>query len=263
MASTPVRAIVRPPAATFEHCIRPEGSVDPIDRALARRQHDAYAAVLAGQGIDVIRVDADDRYPDCCFVEDPVVIVGGTAVVCAMAALSRRGEGDALERVLAPSHRVHRMEPPAAMDGGDVIHVGRRLFVGLSGRTNAAGVEALRAVAAREGVEVMPVAVTGVLHLKSACTAIDDETVLIDTRHADRSAFAGLRLVEVDADESYAANALALGSAVVVSAGFPHTRDRVAAAVAGAGVRVVELGMSEFRKAGGSLTCLSILLDAI
>lgn len=260
MAAKPANAIVRLPAATFERCIRPEGSVDPIDRALAVRQHDAYVAVLAARGIDVIRVDADDRYPDCCFVEDPVVIVGGTAVVCEMASEARRGEGDALAPVLSPLRRIHHLQPPATMDGGDVIRMGGRIFIGLSRRTNAAAVDQVRTVAAREGIAVTAVAVGGVLHLKSACTALDDDTLLIDRRHADPSAFAGKRLVDVPADESYAANALALGDTVVVSAGFPRTRDRVASALSG--VDVVELGMSEFRKAGGSLTCLSILLDA-
>jgi dimethylargininase len=260
MTSTRTRAIVRSLPATFDRSIRPPGSIDPIDLARARRQHDAYVAVLSGQGIDVTRIAAADRYPDCCFVEDPAVVVGEDAIICEMAAPSRRGEGAPIERELARHTRIHRMRAPATMDGGDVIRMGTRVFVGISERTNAAAVEQLRAMVTPAGYTVTPVAVEGVLHLKSACTPLDDETLLVDDRRVDTTAFGGLRRVGVPPEEGYAANALALARVVVVSARFPRTRERVEEAVAPAGREVVELDMSEFRKAGGSLTCLSILL---
>jgi dimethylargininase len=137
--------------------------------------------------------------------------------------------------------------------------VGSHVFVGLTERTNPEAVLQLRALLG-SGYTVTPVEVSGVLHLKSACTALDDKTLIIDPTHVDKRALAGFDLVEVPPNEGYAANSLALGGCVVVSEGHPATRELVAAVGKRGGFEVVELGMSEFRKAGGSLTCLSILL---
>lgn len=251
-------AIVRGVPDSFAAAIRPEGSTGgDIDVALARVQHERYVDALERTGVTVERVEADEDFPDCCFVEDPVVVVENAAFLCRMAAPSRNGEGKALERLLRHRRPLWRMQAPATMDGGDVIRVGRRLFVGLSARTNAEAIQQLRYSLGDE-YRVTPVEVRGVLHLKSACTPVDDTTLLADARCVDLRAFedAGFRIVEAVPGEGYAANCLAVNGAVLMSAGFPRTRDRVT----GAGFDVVELDMSEFRKAGGSLTCLSVLL---
>jgi dimethylargininase len=248
-------AIVRSVCDRFVDCIRPAGSTDTIDVDLARAQHAAYLDVLRGHGLDIVRVGADERYPDCCFVEDTAVVVGPLAVVCNMAAPTRRGEEAAVERELTRARPVRHVGWPATVDGGDVVCMGRRVLVGLGERTNAEAVLQLRALLG-ERYTVSPVEVSGVLHLKSACTPLDDRTLLVDPTRVDTHALAGFDLVEVPPEEGYAANCLALGGRVVVSSGYPGTRERVAAY----GVEVVELDMSEFRKAGGSLTCLSILM---
>lgn len=247
-------AVVRSLPDSFDRCIRPADSTAPIDVALARTQHDTYVDLLSRLGLVVHRIDADERFPDCCFVEDPAIVVGNIAILCEMAAPARRGEGEAVARALSRYHALRRLGPPAFIDGGDVIRAGDRLFVGLSERTNAEAVQQLRYFLGDE-YAVMPVEVRDVLHLKSACTAIDAETLLIDPTKVDPVAFDGFELIEVPEGESYAANCLAVNGAVVVSAGFPRTSELVAST----GYEVIELSMSEFRKAGGSLTCLSIL----
>jgi dimethylargininase len=261
MTTTHTRAIVRGVADTLDGCIRPPGSVDPIDIPLARRQHAAYVEALSRLGLEVHSIAADDRYPDCCFVEDPAVIAGDAALVCRSAAPARRGEEVEVERALARFMRTERMAAPATMDGGDVMRVGKTLYVGLTERTNPEAALQLETIAGPAGFRVTTLRVRGVLHLKSACTPLDEDTVLVDPSKVDARAFAGCEVVEVPREEGYAANCLSVNGTVLVSeGGFARTRDLVAAWGAHRGFEVVGLEMSEFRKAGGSLTCLSLLL---
>jgi len=249
-------AIVRGVAATFDSSIRPEGDDRPIDVGLAADQHAAYCAVLESLGLRLVRLEADDRYPDCCFVEDTAVVVGETAVTSEMGAPSRRGEEKAIAAALGTisTHRVIRLEPPATMDGGDVISTGDQLFVGLTARTNEHAVRQLEGLLGPSGVDVVGVPVTDVLHLKSACTRIGPETFLVSERFAATGAFAEYERLIVPDEESYAANCLSVGGSVIVSEGFPRTKTLIEST----GIETVTLDMSEFRKAGGSLTCLSI-----
>ena len=244
-------------ADTFDSCIKPHGDPQPIDLDLARRQHDSYCSLLVRLGLELIRLDADERFPDCCFVEDTAVVAGDTAVVCEMGASSRRGEEVAVAAVLLERGlKLERLEPPASLDGGDVIVAGNELFCGMTDRSNREAAAKLGEFLAPEGIEVLPVPVTHVLHLKSACTRVAPGVVLIAEQLAGAEAFAGFERIVVPAGESYAANCLSVNGTVVLSAGFPRTRDLVEES----GFHVETLEMTEFRKAGGSLTCLSILL---
>ena len=156
---------------------------------------------------------------------------------------------------LAPDREFVRIEPPARIDGGDVLVVGRRVFVGQSGRTDAAGARALAAALAPFGYEVVPVAVPGSLHLKSAATALDAETLLVNAEWIDLAPLSGYDLVHVDPAEPWAANALAVGGRVLVHDGFPRTLERLAAR----GYGLYPIDVSEFLKAEAGVTCKSIL----
>ena len=252
------RAIVRGVPDTFDRCIKPHGVNDSIDIGLAREQHAAYCAVLEELGLELIRLDADDRYPDCCFVEDTVVVAGETAVVCEMGAQSRRGEEAAVANALSRGRlrRLHRLRPPATMDGGDAIYDGGRLIVGLSERTNREAVRQCEGALADLGIEVVSVPVTGFLHLKSACTPVAPGVYLVAESFAGINAIAPSETLAVPGEETYAANCLSVNGAVVVSDGFPLTREMIQSR----GFTTRTLSMTEFRKAGGSLTCLSVLL---
>lgn len=225
-----------------------------IDLALARGQHAAYVDGLRWLGFAVAALPPADHLPDSVFVEDPAVLVDGVALIARSAHPVRGLEAASVrEALVAAGFRVVDMVPGATLDGGDVLEVGPRLYVSPSGRTNAAGIEALReAFPDRQVVEVpLP---DGVLHLKCACSAPAPDVVLVAAGTVPVDGFAGARVVEIPEAELYAANAVGRAGRALVAAGHPAT----AAALREAGLEVRELDVSEIRKGDGSLTCLSL-----
>ncbi len=223
--------------------------------ATARRQHGAYRQALEDAGVSTTVLDADEAHPDSPFVEDTAVIIGDTALLSRPGAPSRRGEVGPVAQVLAEQFRTAAVAPPATLDGGDVLVVGDRVFVGLSGRTNQEGAGTVIMTAAPRGYAVRQVRVHGVLHLKSAVTALDGETLLGDFTRLDAGDFAGLRLLAVPGGEERAANVVALGDGrVLVAAEFPATAELLVES----GYEPLAVEASEFAKADGGLTCLSI-----
>ena len=248
-------AIVRPPGTTYVECIQPPGSVDAIDYARALEQHGAYVAAIATQAVDVVALEPDEHFPDSCFVEDAVIVTEGLGVVCLMGASTRRGEEISVAGALAEHVELAHITPPATIDGGDVVRIQNRLYVGVSQRTNRHAIDQLRAILEPRGGDVVAVEMKGVLHLKSACTYVGSDTIVISPEHVDPRSFGDCHAIAVPAAESYAANCLAVGDAVLVSAGYPRTRDLLDTR----GFDTQTLEMSEFRKGWGSLTCLSVL----
>lgn len=229
----------------------------PIDLARARAQHAEYRRVLTSLGAEVRVVDVSPQGPDAVFVEDAVVVLADRAVLTRMGVASRRAEVENLAPVLGEYRRLVRVEAPATLEGGDVLRVGRTLYVGQSVRTDAAGIAALAAHAEPAGYRVVRVAVEGCLHLKTACTALDAETLLANPGWVDVGAFQGMKIVEVDASEPFGANTLPIGGTICVSAAHPRTAARIAAL----GFPVVAIDISELEKAEAGLTCLSVLIE--
>jgi dimethylargininase len=252
-----LRALTRDVSPSLAQCELTYLDREPIDLARARAQHSAYCATLAALGLDVVRLAADAALPDCCFVEDTAVVVDEVAVLTSMGAASRRGERPAVEAALAADRPVARIELPARIDGGDVLVVGRRVFVGQSQRTDAAGAEALAAALRPFGYAVVPVPVGGCLHLKSAVTALDEETLLVNPEWIDAAPFRGYALVHVAPAEPWAAKVLAVAGRVVAHAGFVRTLAQLDAR--GYAVRPVDA--SEFLKAEAGVTCKSIVYE--
>jgi dimethylargininase len=246
---------VPPTLASCELTFHPR---EPIDLDLAVAQHTAYAALLRSLGLEVVELETDPSLPDCCFVEDVAVVLDEVALLTLPGVASRRGEIAAVAAALARFRSIERTNLPANLEGGDVLRVGRTLFVGRSARTNEAGIARLTAVAEPLGYRVRPVTVTGCLHLKSAVTALDDERLLANPTWVDTSPFAGRGIVAVDPGEPGAANVLRVGGLVIAHSGFPRTLDRVAAL----GYAVRPLDVSEFVKAEAALTCKSLLFSA-
>jgi dimethylargininase len=250
-----LRALTRDVSPALAECELTFLDREPIDVRRAIVQHDAYCAVLTALGLEVVRLPADAALPDCCFVEDAAIVVDEVAVAASMGAPSRRGEVAAVAAALARDREVVRVELPALLDGGDVLVVGRRVFVGQSGRTDAAGARALADALAPFGYQVVPVSVPGCLHLKSAVTALDAETLLVNPDWIDLWPLSPYELVRVDPAEPGAANVLAVPGGVVAHRGFPRTLERLAAR----GYPVHPVDVSEFLKAEAGVTCKSII----
>ena len=251
-------AVMRGVAPTLSSCELTFHERQPIDLERAVAQHAAYATLLRSLGLEVVELPADPAFPDCCFVEDVAVVLDELALVTRPGAVSRRGEAAAIQAALARYRPIETTPAPATLEGGDVLRVGRSLYVGRSRRTNAEGIARLAAVAEPLGYRVVPVAVTGCLHLKSAVTALDDGSVLVNRAWLDPAPLAGLELVDVAPEEPGAANVLRAGGCVIVHPGFPRTLERLAAR----GHAVRPLDVSEFLKAEAALTCKSLLFAA-
>lgn len=252
-------ALTRAISATFADALAAVPPDPPIDVALARGQHAAYRAALAAAGAEVEVLAADDACPDGCFVEDTAVIAGGLALVTRPGAPSRRAETAAIAAALAaraPHLALAHLPAPATLDGGDCLLVGDTLYVGRSARTSADGIAFAASVFAPRGVRVIAIDLPpGILHLKCVCAPLGEGRVLLARDTIAAASFAA-SIVWVPAAESYAANAVALGTHVLVSDGFPRTRD----ALERAGLTTHAVPTTEVRKADGALTCLSLLV---
>jgi len=228
----------------------------PIDVALARRQHAAYEAALEELGCEIRRLPEEPEMADSVFVEDTAVVFDEVAVIARPGAPARRREVPSVEAALHPLRPLARIEGPGTLDGGDVLVIGRGVFVGLTSRTNEAGIERLRSIVAPHGYRVRAVEVRGCLHLKSAATALDDRAVLVYPGAIDPTVFDGLERIEVDPSEPDAANGLRIGDVFLHPAAFRRTARRIRTH----GLRVVPLDLSELAKAEGAVTCCSLLV---
>lgn len=222
-----------------------------VDLGLAERQWQSYVDALTGVGWRVVEVAAEDSCPDAVFVEDPVVVYGKTAVMARSGAPERRAETAGVEAALE-GYDIQRIVAPGTLDGGDVLKVGRTVYVGRSDRTNDDGIRQLAAFL--PAADVVPVPVTKVLHLKSAVTALPDGTVigyppLVD----DPTLFDRFLAVPEEAG----AHVVLLGDdRVLMAASAPATADLFTSM----GLRPVTVDISEFEKLEGCVTCLSVRL---
>ena len=228
----------------------------PIDLARAREEHDAYEGCLEQLGCTLRRLPALEGFPDAVFVEDTAFVVGELAVIARPGAASRRGETARIASVLADYRPLAEIVAPGTLDGGDLLRVGRTVYVGASSRTNAAGIAQLGDALTPFGYRVVPVAVQGCLHLKSAACPVNDETVLLNPAYVDTAAFAGCRILEVDPAEPDAACVLRLDDTVLAAAAHAHTNARLERV----GIRVLTVPLGELAKAEAGVTCCSVIV---
>jgi len=251
-------AITRAVSAAFASCELTHLARAPIDVDRARAQHRAYEQALADAGASIRRLDASAEMPDSVFVEDIALVFPELAIVTRPGAESRRAEVPGVAAALAPLRPLREIQAPGTIDGGDVLVAGRRVFVGASTRTNDAAIAQLRQILGPLGYTVCATRVTGCLHLKSAVTAIDEGTLLVNRAWIEPAAFIGFTLVDVDPAEPQAANAVRLGDRIIFPSAFPRTARQLAAR----GLRVVTVDVDEIAKAEGAVTCCSLILGA-
>ena len=250
-----MKALMREPSDAIGQCALTFLERRPIDLTMARAQHAAYLSALRALGVDVRVLGAEPDLPDAVFVEDTAVVVDECAVVTRPGLDSRRGETDSVAAALEPLRPIVRITSPGTLEGGDVLRVGRTLFVGQTPRTNAEGTRQLSEYLQPHGYDVVAVTPTGCLHLKSAVTFAGDETILVNPEWIDVGLFSRWQCVPVAPEEPFGANALLVGETVFTAASAPLTRRKLDAL----GFHTEVLDTSEFEKAEAALTCLSIL----
>jgi dimethylargininase len=251
-------AITRAVSPGILHCELTFIARQPIDLARAEQQHCAYQQLLEKCGARVISLPAEPALPDSMFVEDPAIVLDELAIILPLGTETRGPEAASIAQALAKFRKLARVELPGQVEGGDLLPIGRRLFAGRSSRTNAEGIRQLASILAPYGYEVVSIAVTGCLHLKSAVTYVGSNTLLANRAWFDAKPFAGFEWINVALEEPHAANALAIGGTVIFPASFPRTRARLEAR----GFHVTPLDISELQKAESGLTCSSLVFNA-
>jgi dimethylargininase len=248
-------AVTREVSRSIIHCELTHLERTPIDVQRARAQHAEYEAALKHLGVAVLSLPEEPTLADSVFVEDTALVLDECAIILRPGADSRRPETESIAKVLSPYRRLFFVQAPARVDGGDILRVGRQIFIGLSSRSDANAIEQIQDFLEPYGYEVHAVEVSGCLHLKSAVTQVDEDTLLINPAWADKRKFPGMKFIEIDPSESYAANTLMIGDTNLYPNAFPKTRKKIE----GAGIKIVSVNADELAKAEGALTCCSLI----
>jgi dimethylargininase len=252
-------ALTRGVPLSISRCELTHLSREPIDHARAVEQHGAYERALARSGCRVERLPELPDLPDSVFVEDAAVVLDEVAVIARPGAESRRAEVPSVVDALRAYRELVFIEPPGTLDGGDVLTAGRRIYVGVSGRTNAEAARQLAASLAPHRYSVTPVPVRGCLHLKSAVTLATPDALVVNPKWVDETIFGGFQLIHVDPAEPMAANVLRSGGVTFCASAYPRTRARLA----DRRIRTEALDATEVAKAEGALTCCSLIFSQL
>lgn len=245
-------AIVRRPGRNFANGITTSNLGQP-DFGKALEQHAAYCEALIRCGVELTVLDADDRYPDGCFVEDTAVVNSRVKVISRPGAETRRGEEEAIAHVLAGSGPVESITAPGTLEGGDVLRAENHYYIGISERTNAEGAGQLADILSKHGFTSSLIRVEAGLHLKSDIAYLGERN-FISTPVFSKIAHPADTII-LDPDEYYSANCLRVNDHLLIARGFPKSKSQILEL----GYSIIELDMSEFRKMDGGLTCLSLL----
>lgn len=249
-------AITRKISPRFNECELTHISREPINLNLARQQHANYVLALQALGCEVIELPAEKDLPDSVFVEDTAFILPEVAIITRPGADSRKPEIESVAQALAPRRKLLRVHAPATVDGGDVLILGKNIFIGNSTRSNSAAVNQIQELLKPYGYVVAHVELRDCLHLKSALTKVDDQTLLINPNWADVSHFKHFRWIEIDAAEPYAANCLPINGQILYPTDFPKTAQKLEAH----GYKLKQVDLSELAKAEGAVTCCSLIV---
>lgn len=244
-------ALVRPPGNSFPQAISSHPAKNEIDLSKAKDQHKNYVEALKRVGAKIYAMPPEDSLPDSTFLEDTSFIFGGNAYLCCAKEETRRQEVNSVAQILKDYLQVARLEP--FIDGGDILDTPEAIFIGLSQRTND---KAFQYLANKVDKKTVPVPVLKGLHLKSAVSYLGNNILLINPKRVENSAFKNFQWVEVEEKDSYAANCLAITNQILMPAGFPETREKIHQQR----FETIELEMSEFEKADGGVTCLSLII---
>lgn len=251
-------ALTRGVSASLAQCELTFLDRQPIDVERARSQHGNYEQALRTLGCRVETLPEEPDLPDAVFVEDLALVLDEVAILTRPGVESRRPEADAITVALEHYRSLRFIQPPGTLEGGDILRLGRSLFVGLSGRSNQDGIRQLQEMTAPFGYSVQPATLRGCLHLKSAVTDITPDRLLLNPEWVAPETFEGWAWTGVAPGEAHAANALRIGGSVIYPRSFPRTFDILGRL----GLQIHALDVSEIQKAEGAVTCCSLVFEA-
>jgi dimethylargininase len=251
-------AITRQVSPAIDRCELTHIARESIDYERACAQHRQYEDALRSLGINVISLGAEPDLPDSVFVEDVALVLDECAIMLNPGAPSRRPEVASVETALAPYRDIFRVQPPGTVDGGDILKVGRTIYVGMSSRSTDNAIEQIEAILEPIGYKVRAVNVTGCLHLKSAVTQVSKDTLLINPQWVSKDDFPGMQYIEVDPSEPYAANSVLVDDTIIYPSSFPKTRAKLEKA----GIKFRMVDADELAKAEGAVTCCALIFKA-
>ncbi|UYP45022.1 hypothetical protein NEF87_001307 [Candidatus Lokiarchaeum ossiferum] len=248
------KAIVRTPCKKMVEGITTSHLGKPI-YDIALKQHQAYIQALKSCGLEVIILPADERFPDSCFVEDTAVVNEKFAIVDRPGAITRQGEQNSIHAELKKHYSdIKIITAPGTLEGGDVMRIGSKYYVGLSDRTNHNGFNQFREICSQFNFEANAIEMNEMLHLKTGVNYLGDNTILVAGEFIEKEEFKSFTKIIVDPTESYAANCIRINANIIMPKGFPILKAKLQKI----GVSILELEMSEFQKLDGGLSCLSL-----
>ena len=251
-----ILAITRDVSPRLNECEITHIDRAPMDVKVAQAQHDSYVRALKELGCAVLELPAEADLPDSVFVEDTAVILPEVALITRPGADSRKPEIESIIPLLKHYRELVFIESPATVDGGDVLVVGKNIYVGMSTRSNQAAVDQMNHLLGNYGYKVQGVELHDCLHLKTAMTRVDDTTLLINRKWVDVENFESYRLIDVDESEPFAGNCLPIGDAIIFPVEFPKTGARLEAH----GYKLKSVPADELAKAEGAVTCCSLII---
>ena len=250
-------AITRDVSPRFSECELTHIDRTPIDVKVAQSQHHGYVQALKELGRAVLELPAEPDLPDSVFVEDTAVILPEAAIITQPGADSRKPETESIAQALRPYRELLFIESPGSVDGGDVLVLGKNIYVGLSTRSNQNAIDQMNSLLGKHGYTATGVETRDCLHLKTAVTRVDDKTLLINRKWVNVEYFEGFDLIDVDPSEPFAANCLSLGDSVIFPVSFPKTRAKLETR----GYKIKPVVVDELAKAEGAVTCCSLIIE--
>jgi len=248
------QTIVRKPGKSYINGLTSSNLGKP-DYEKTLVQHEGYIETLKKCNVGVTVLEADESFPDSCFVEDPAIVTEKVAIVTNPGAESRNGEKVDIKKVLEKFYEnIEEIQEPGTVEGGDILRVGDHFYIGISCRTNQAGAESLRDILAKYGYTSTLVPLAKFFHLKTGIAYLGDKDLLVAGEFIDHPDFKDFNRIVVSDEEEYAANCVAINDYVLLPKGFPQTKEKVEKA----GYQVLEVDLSEFQKQDGGLSCLSL-----
>ncbi len=247
-------AIVRTPCKNFVNGLTTAGLGQP-DYKKALIQHKNYINALIECGVKVTVLNADEQFPDSCFVEDVALLTPKCAIITNPGAVSRRGETVAMKEVLHKFYsNIEEIKDPETVEAGDIMMVGSHFYIGLSERTNKKGAQQMINILEKYNLSGSVVSLEKVLHLKTGLAYLENNNLVACGEFITKNEFQKYNIIEIDEDESYAANCIWINNRVLIPKGFPKAKVKIE----NTGYQIIEVDVSEFQKLDGGLSCLSL-----